>query len=195
MEMADVRDAFSQKQDSILAAASKVFREVGYKQATIGEISQAAEVSRTTFYHYFTNKSKLVELFLTKQEDYALGSLKYLHDESISITVKLNWMLELKHKSISEWGSVFIKDLMQDNNFRNRIHQIQSKMAEEFIKFLRIEQKKGNINKAYEPEFIFALMTKLEYLMMDKDIQEFYPDLADLIVTLLNITLDGVRTR
>ena len=193
--MIKVTEFYLQKQDHVLAVAYEVFQRMGYKQAKIRDIALEAGISRTTLYRYFRNKQEMVDLLLSRQEDYALRSLEYLHDDSIIIAEKLNRMLELKFKVVSEWGSLLIKDLMGDDYFQERIHEIQANMAEEFIEWLRLEQEGGNINKAYEPEFIFALMTKLEYLIMDEDLQEFYPDMADLIVILLNITLDGVRTR
>ena len=184
-----------QKQDHVLAVACEVFQRMGYKQAKISDIAIEAGISRTTLYRYFRNKQEMLELLLVRQEEYAMKSMEYLKDDSKSIEEKLNWMLEMKFKVINEWGSQLIKDLMDDGYFKERLHEIQANMAEEFIKWLRFEQEEGNINKAYEPEFIFALMTKLEYLIMDEDIKEFYPKMADLIVTLLNITLNGVRAR
>ena len=184
-----------QKQDHVLAVACEVFQRMGYKQAKISDIAIEAGISRTTLYRYFRNKQEMLELLLVRQEEYAMKSMEYLKDDSKSIEEKLNWMLEMKFKVINEWGSQLIKDLMDDGYFKERLHEIQANMAEEFIEWLRFEQEDGNISKAYEPEFIFALMTKLEYLIMDEDLQEFYPEMADLIVTLLNITLDGVRTR
>jgi len=53
----------------LLAAATDVFREVGYHNATIGQVADAAGTSRPTFYQYFASKSEIaIELMRELQQ-------------------------------------------------------------------------------------------------------------------------------
>jgi AcrR family transcriptional regulator len=48
-----------QRRSEIIAAATKVFREKGYHAASIGDIIDAAEIARGTFYLYFNSKREI----------------------------------------------------------------------------------------------------------------------------------------
>src|SRR6201998_4290989 len=51
----------SAKRRQILAGASKVFMDLGYDGASMGEIARAAGVSKGTLYVYFADKNRLFE--------------------------------------------------------------------------------------------------------------------------------------
>lgn len=55
----DRRKASNQEQ--IMIYASEVFSEIGYMKATVKDITTKANVGHGTFYHYFKNKSDLLD--------------------------------------------------------------------------------------------------------------------------------------
>jgi len=193
--MTKVTEEFLQRQDDILVAAFKLFRRLGLKRVSMIDIAQAADVSRTTLYRHFKNKRAIVELILARQREYGLDFLEYLKDDSVSLSEKMQEMLRLKFEMVKSWGDLLIQEVMKDADYSIQLHSLQTEMSEEFIGFLRREQKKGNINDEYDVEFIYMYLLKQEYLVMDKTMQEYYPDLASLIVAVLDISLNGVRTK
>jgi len=194
-KMAKVTEDFLQKQDEILVAAFDLFRRFGIKRVKMIDIAQAAEVSRSTLYRHFKNKRDIMGLILERQRQYGLEFLEYVKDESVSLSEKFQEMLRLKFEMVKNWGDLLIKDVMTDADFSRQLHSLQTEMSEEFIEFLRREQKRGNINNEFDVEFIYMYLLKQEYLVMDKTMKEYYPDLASLIVAVLDISLNGVRTR
>jgi AcrR family transcriptional regulator len=56
-----VSDEDNSKRRQILAGASKVFMDLGFDGASMGEIARAAGVSKGTLYVYFADKSRLFE--------------------------------------------------------------------------------------------------------------------------------------
>ena len=52
------------KEDKILAAAWKLFKRHGFKKVTLGEIAEAAGISRPTLYAVFDNKEALIDRFV-----------------------------------------------------------------------------------------------------------------------------------
>lgn len=48
-----------QRRSLILAAATKVFKDKGYHATSVGDIIDAAQIARGTFYLYFTNKREI----------------------------------------------------------------------------------------------------------------------------------------
>jgi len=193
--MTKVTEEFLQRQDDILVAAFKLFRSLGLKRVSMIDIAQAADVSRTTLYRHFKNKRAIVELILARQREYGLDFLEYLKDDSANLSEKLQEMLRLKYEMVKSWGDELIHEILTDSDYSMQLHQLQDEMGQQFIEFLRKEQKQGNISDEFEVEFIYMYLTKLEYLVMDETLQGYYPDLASLIVAVLNISLNGVRIR
>src|SRR6201995_4717154 len=60
-------DDDSSKRRQILAGASKVFMDLGFDGASMGEIARAAGVSKGTLYVYFADKSALFEAILEEE--------------------------------------------------------------------------------------------------------------------------------
>lgn len=60
-------DEDSSKRRQILAGARKVFMDLGFDGASMGEIARAAGVSKGTLYVYFADKSALFEAILEEE--------------------------------------------------------------------------------------------------------------------------------
>ena len=57
----------SSKRRQILAGASKVFMDLGFDGASMGEIARAAGVSKGTLYVYFADKNRLFEAIVEEE--------------------------------------------------------------------------------------------------------------------------------
>jgi AcrR family transcriptional regulator len=62
-----VGDEDSSKRRQILDGASKVFMDLGFDGASMGEIARAAGVSKGTLYVYFADKSRLFEAIVEEK--------------------------------------------------------------------------------------------------------------------------------
>ena len=62
-----VGDEDSAKRRQILAGASKVFMDLGFDGASMGEIARAAGVSKGTLYVYFADKHRLFEAIVERE--------------------------------------------------------------------------------------------------------------------------------
>ena len=60
-------DEYSSKRRQILDGASKVFMELGFDGASMGEIARAAGVSKGTLYVYFADKHRLFEAIVEEE--------------------------------------------------------------------------------------------------------------------------------
>src|SRR5512142_301051 len=61
-------DEDSAKRRQILAGASKVFMELGFDGASMGEIARSAGVSKGTLYVYFADKNHLFEAIVEEEK-------------------------------------------------------------------------------------------------------------------------------
>jgi len=83
-----VGDEDSSKRRQILAGASKVFMDLGFDGASMGEIARAAGVSKGTLYVYFADKCGLFEA-IVEQETLEQGRLSFNFDPGRDVPTTL----------------------------------------------------------------------------------------------------------
>jgi AcrR family transcriptional regulator len=83
-----VGDEDSSKRRQILDGASKVFMDLGFDGASMGEIARAAGVSKGTLYVYFADKNRLFEA-IVEQETLVQGNVKFNFDPARDVTTTL----------------------------------------------------------------------------------------------------------
>src|ERR1700728_3352550 len=81
-------DEDSSKRRQILDGASKVFMDLGFDGASMGEIARAAGVSKGTLYVYFADKSRLFEA-IVEEESLAQGKAAFNFDPERDVTTTL----------------------------------------------------------------------------------------------------------
>src|SRR5450631_1226334 len=74
-----VGDEDSSKRRQILDGARKVFMDVGFDGASMGEIARSASVSKGTLYVYFVDKSRLFEA-IVEEESLEQGKVAFNFD-------------------------------------------------------------------------------------------------------------------
>src|SRR5947199_4325000 len=83
-----IQEEDSSKRRQILDGARKVFMDLGFDGASMGEIARFAGVSKGTLYVYFADKNRLFEAIV---EDEALdqGKLAFNFDPARDVTTTL----------------------------------------------------------------------------------------------------------
>jgi len=81
-------DDDSSKRRQILDGARRVFLDLGFDGASMGEIARAAGVSKGTLYVYFTDKSRLFEA-IVEQEALAQGEIAFSFDPAHEVATTL----------------------------------------------------------------------------------------------------------
>jgi AcrR family transcriptional regulator len=83
-----VGEADSAKRRQIIDGARKVFMDLGFDGASMGEIARAAGVSKGTLYVYFADKSRLFEA-IVEEETLEQGKLTFNFDPDRDVTTTL----------------------------------------------------------------------------------------------------------
>jgi AcrR family transcriptional regulator len=83
-----VADEDSSKRRQILDGARKLFLDLGFDGASMGEIARAAGVSKGTLYVYFTDKNRLFEA-IVEQESLEQGKVAFNFDPARDVTTTL----------------------------------------------------------------------------------------------------------
>jgi AcrR family transcriptional regulator len=84
----DAADEDSSKRRQILDGASKVFMDLGFDGASMGEIARAAGVSKGTLYVYFADKNRLFEA-IVEQEAFEQRKLDFNFDPERDVATTL----------------------------------------------------------------------------------------------------------
>jgi AcrR family transcriptional regulator len=87
----------SSKRRQILDGARKVFMDLGFDGASMGEIARAAGVSKGTLYVYFADKSRLFEA-IVEEETLETGKVTFNFEPDRDVTTTL-----------TEFGQAFIQ--------------------------------------------------------------------------------------
>jgi len=83
-----IGDEDSSKRRQILDGARKVFMDLGFDGASMGEIARAAGVSKGTLYVYFADKSRLFEA-IVEEETLEQGKITYNFDPERDVVTTL----------------------------------------------------------------------------------------------------------
>src|SRR6201994_3807762 len=83
-----IGDEDSSKRRQILDGASKVFMELGFDGASMGEIARAAGVSKGTLYVYFADKNRLFEA-IVEEEAIEQGKVAFNFDRARDVVITL----------------------------------------------------------------------------------------------------------
>jgi AcrR family transcriptional regulator len=83
-----VSDEDSSKRRQILDGARKVFMDLGFDGASMGEIARSAGVSKGTLYVYFADKNRLFEA-IVKEEALDQGKVAFNFDPARDVTTTL----------------------------------------------------------------------------------------------------------
>ncbi|MHA7651492.1 TetR/AcrR family transcriptional regulator [Mycobacterium sp. ML4] len=78
----------------IVSAAMQCVAQVGYSQTTIREIARAADMTSGSLYHYFPNKSELLEAASEEIENIVLPRLRAAAVQCVDVTDQLDAVLE-----------------------------------------------------------------------------------------------------
>src|ERR1700760_3723942 len=83
-----VHDEESSKRRQILDGARKVFMDLGFDGASMGEIARSAGVSKGTLYVYFADKNRLFEA-IVEEETLEQGKITFNFDPQRNVTTTL----------------------------------------------------------------------------------------------------------
>jgi AcrR family transcriptional regulator len=83
-----VGEVDSTKRRQIIDGARKVFLDLGFDGASMGEIARAAGVSKGTLYVYFADKNRLFEA-IVEEENLEQGKLTFNFDPTRDVTTTL----------------------------------------------------------------------------------------------------------
>jgi AcrR family transcriptional regulator len=113
----------------ILAAASEMISEKGFKSVTMGEIARRAKVGEDTIYHYFPTKESLLYGYCEKKQQEVEETLKQIQDlHEYSLREQLQQLTETE---LARWlpDREFLAEVFSFTS--RRLHDLSEKVLDE----------------------------------------------------------------
>ena len=186
----------NQKFISLVQAATILFWKYGIKRITIDEICREANVSKMTFYKYFSNKIDLAKYVLETKMNNAIGKYREFMDADIPFTKKIEMSVQLKMEQTEDISQEFLTDLYR-NPYPELLEFFESKKKEflnQILKDYTKAQKSGHVRKNLKPEFILYFLNHMFEMAKDKELFYNYASAQELIMELTNFFFYGIMT-
>lgn len=125
--MSQEKSEFGNQYEKIVAIASRLMSEKGYKGASLQEIANRVGIHKSTLFHYFKNKEELLLAVLRIAiEDVTKNLSLILEDDSLSPQEKLK-------SAIDNHLKLLVKYKDNVNVYHSEIRFLSDKKREEYI--------------------------------------------------------------
>ena len=126
----DDGSAQSKKRARILAAATRLFMERGYKKTSIDEVARAAKVAKGTVYLYYPSKTDLLVHAIALEKTVLSARFQPLLDGSVPPTDRLRVYLETIFTSVADLPLV-TRLMGQDGELLDALSELDPKTFEQ----------------------------------------------------------------
>ena len=166
--------------NNIFEVTGRLFKEKGYDNTTVDEITKEAGIGKGTFFNYFPTKEALLQDFVKQKEELVFDLVKDQLTRNISTKEKIKKILVLVAKSNEkdrELTKLFVFEHLKHYGHEERRstslnHLIQvmfekGEKTEEFKISLDFKMAAGNISAIYFYSLMEWLWSKNEYSLSD----------------------------
>jgi TetR/AcrR family transcriptional regulator, fatty acid metabolism regulator protein len=197
--MAKVRQK-TERRERILESALKIFAEKGFQDATISEISKAAEVSDATVYEYFKTKEEL--LFSIPEEITAssIGETERVLPFLRGAEQKLRALVQgyvTTYESNPEYTALIMLHLKTSRNFlQTKAYEVIKMAARMMLACIKEGIETGIFKKDTDPYLVRSMILgTIEHLFTRKHLLGAPTDLITQVDPLVDLILDGIRVK
>lgn len=180
--------------EKILTAAESLFFKVGVRKTTVGDICQAAGISRMTFYKHFRDKTHVAEAAVNKIVDEMTAQFRSIMNQDIPYRDRIRQFIEMKLTRAEGIGESFVRELYGSPCpelqalVRRRMDENQKLALDEYRK----AQRRGHLRPDIKPEFLVAVLNIMTDLMVDERLTRLYSTPTELAAELMNLFFFGI---
>jgi len=182
------------KERQIIDMARRLFWKYGMRRVSIEEICSEANVSKMTFYKYFSNKVELVKFILNQIEEDSVKEYKNLMSQNIPFEEKVRQSIQLKMKQSDKLSHEFFSDLHQNAHpeIRKHFDEMTQRSIQLIVEDYDQAQKEGNIRKDLKIEFILYFLNQIFKMANDPQLVALYDSPQALIMEITNFFFYGI---
>lgn len=177
--------------------AKELFWKHGFKKVSIDEICQKAEVSKMTFYRYFTNKLEIAKAVYDMVANESMRKFSELINDDSSASEKMKKLIEMKLEGVHDISKEFLIDFYSNPELGLSLY-IEKRTKEMWFGILedfRNAQKKGIFRKDFKPEILLLLSGKMIEMINDENVLKLYNKPEDLVMEITNLITYGISPK
>lgn len=181
----------------LLDATRSLIWKQGVNKTTVDEICTLAKVSKMTFYRAFENKFDIVKIVLdTNYEDFE-KAYDEIFEKNIPFIEKISEIIYYNLQSVKEISPELIRDIVNQENPKLKEYMDDKvKFHRDLtLKYIVLEQKKGNFRDDVKLEFISFFLEHINELIFDKRLTAIYESTDELVNQLTKMFYFGVIRR
>jgi AcrR family transcriptional regulator len=185
------------KKQQIVDTAKDLFWKFGFRRVTIEEVCSKTGVSKMTFYKHFSNKDELVKYIIDLITGNAMKKYREIMDSDDPFPVKAEKSILLKMESSHEMSQEFFDDFHKNaspelrEHFNKLVHANIQTLLNDYVE----AQKKGDIRKDINPQFILYFFDKIFEICKDENLMKIYKKPQDLIAEVTKFFFYGILPR
>lgn len=185
------------KKKQIVITAQNLFWKFGFKRVSIEEICGEAGVSKMTFYKHFSNKNELVKFIINYITSEAMNKYRNIMSQDIPFPEKVKQSIQLKMESSNEMSEEFFNDFHKnaDRDLLAVLNDTVQGNLKQLLNDYMEAQKKGEIRKEINPQFILYFFNKILEMAKDENLLKIYKSPQALIMELTNFFFYGILPR
>ncbi len=184
----------SEKFDAIVSAAKTLFWKHGIRRVSIEDICQEADVSKMTFYKYFSNKSAAAIYVIEKIFESGMQAYKAIYNSDLSYEAKVLKIIELKMSNTHELSQELFNDLYKnkDEEIDSSIENIKNKMLKIYLEDFSASQLKGEIRSDVKPELLLYFLNHFTEMFTNENLVKLYPNPEQMMKEVLSFFFYGM---
>ncbi len=175
----------SAKQKLLIQNAYVLFRKHGIQRISIEEICKKANVSKMTFYKYFTNKDELFMHIIRRIFDYITRETFSVIDSDLPIKQKFDRISLFKQRTMELIGEEMMISMMNYTPAYEYLEEVKRYSSKRFREFIITEQKLGNINPEINIDLILLVLFEINRLYTEHRLTNIF-DSPDKMVKAVN---------
>jgi len=185
------------KKKQLIATGKELFWKHGFKRVTIEEICAEANVSKMTYYKYFSNKMDLVKSIMEKLMNETLSQYRAIMESNVPFTEKIEMQLQMKMEGTADISSEFLDDLMihGEPEMVEYMTQVKQQVLGIVHNYYIAAQEKGELRKDVKPGFIIYFLNHIYEMLKDENLLKMYRDPNELAMELTRFFFYGIANK
>lgn len=172
----------------------ELFWKHGIKRISIEEICREANVSKMTFYKFFSNKVELATSILDDLMQKSMAEFDMLVNSNMPFPIILENIFMMKLEAVKDFSPEFIKDIynIPKLGLDKYLNTLADKSQQQVREFYKISQEKGFIRKEVNIDFVMSYSFKLQEFMKDEKLMAQFATPKDFIMEMMNTLFYGI---
>lgn len=190
------RSAESKKRALLVETAVSLFMRYGVSRVSVGEVCEQADVSKFTFYKYFTDKIDLAKAAISLLSDRVSARIDEIVAMPVPLANKVALLVDERVRRAREWSPELIHDLYHaDPELAALATRRVQENRDRYVAFVRSAQATGEMRPDVHPEVLLAMIDRLYELGKDDELVQRAGGYERLTRSVNNVMYYGLLSR